>query len=101
MNKNFKQMIAVLIISALVLIPFGSAAMAQGHMNNDEQLSGEKMVADALLVRPVGVVATIAGAAVFIVSLPFSALGGNTKTAWKNLVVKPATFTFKRPLGDL
>ena len=101
MNKGLKQMIVVLVISAIVLIPFGAAAMAQNHVNKDAQLSGEKMVADALLVRPVAVAATIAGTAVFIVSLPFSALGGNTKAAWKNLVVEPATFAFKRPLGEL
>jgi hypothetical protein len=35
------------------------------------------------------------------VSLPFSAMGGNTKTAFNKMVADPAAFTFKRPLGDL
>lgn len=59
------------------------------------------MVADAAVARPVGAVATVAGFAVFLVSAPFSALGGNTGEAWDSLVASPATYTFKRPLGHL
>jgi len=40
------------------------------------------------------------GCAVFIVSLPFSLLGGNTKQASQKLVKDPASFTFVRPLGE-
>ena len=58
------------------------------------------MAVDLIAVRPLGLVATLAGSAVFIVSIPFSALGGNTEDAWESLVVDPATFTFKRPLGE-
>lgn len=57
------------------------------------------MAADAALARPVGAVATVAGFAVFLVSSPFSALGGNTGEAWESLVASPAHYTFKRPLG--
>jgi len=59
------------------------------------------MAADAALARPVGAVATVAGFAVFLVSSPFSALGGNTGEAWDSLVASPANYTFKRPLGHL
>jgi len=37
--------------------------------------------------------------AIFVVSVPFSALGGNSQEAWNSLVVSPADYTFKRPLG--
>jgi len=47
-----------------------------------------------------GIVATVFGCAVFVVSLPFSALGGNTKQAVQKLVKEPAAFTFVRPLGE-
>jgi hypothetical protein len=57
------------------------------------------MAADIALARPVGTVATVAGFALFLVSSPFSVLGGNTKEAWETLVVPPATYTFQRPLG--
>lgn len=39
--------------------------------------SGEAMVANALVARPVGLVATVVGSAVDVVSFPFSLLGGN------------------------
>ncbi len=57
------------------------------------------MIADIALARPVGAVATVVGLAFFVVSAPFSALGGNTHEAWETLVVSPAAYTFKRPLG--
>ncbi len=57
------------------------------------------MTADAALARPVGVVATVAGFALYLVSSPFSALSGNSEEAWQSLVVSPANYTFKRPLG--
>ena len=56
--------------------------------------------ADALIVRPLGICATILGVGLFVISLPFSALGGNVKEAGKKLVVAPAKFTFQRPLGE-
>ncbi|MFW6235191.1 MAG: hypothetical protein ACOC24_00240, partial [Desulfovibrionales bacterium] len=57
------------------------------------------MAADALVVRPVGIAATVVGGALFIVSLPFSALGGNTDQTFDRMVADPARFTFTRELG--
>lgn len=87
-----------LLISALVCVPFGASALA-GTQTVEDERSGSAMTADLVLVRPLGIVATVFGCAVFIVSLPFSALGGNTKEASQKLVKEPAVFTFKRPLG--
>jgi hypothetical protein len=47
-----------------------------------------------------GFVSLIFGTATFVVSLPFSAWGGNTGEAFDNLMVPPAMYTFNRPLGD-
>jgi hypothetical protein len=57
------------------------------------------MTADVALARPVGAVATVTGFAIYLISSPFSALGGNSKEAWQSLVASPANYTFKRPLG--
>jgi hypothetical protein len=57
------------------------------------------MAADLVLARPVGTAATVTGFVLFVVSSPFSALGGNTHEAWESLVVSPATYSFQRPLG--
>ncbi len=57
------------------------------------------MVADALVARPIGVALTVLGGAAFVVSLPFSALGGNVKQSAEALVLGPARETFERCLG--
>lgn len=65
-----------------------------------ESGSAEAMVADVIVARPIGLVATVVGSAVYVVSLPFSLLGGNEKQAREKLVKEPTAFTFKRPLGE-
>jgi hypothetical protein len=61
---------------------------------------GVGMILDLVVLRPAGLVATVIGGAAYIVSLPFSAAGGNADQAWNTLVAAPAQFTFARPLGD-
>ena len=99
MNKITKQSMVFLLIITLVFIPYGASALAQ-EQTLDEENSGALMTADLILARPLGIVATVLGCAVFVVSLPFSALGGNTKQAAQKLVKEPASFTFTRPLGE-
>lgn len=62
--------------------------------------SAVAMGVDALIIRPVSLVATVVGTGLFIVSLPFSALGMNVGQAGTKLVVDPAAYTFLRPLGQ-
>jgi hypothetical protein len=57
------------------------------------------MAMDGLIGRPVGLAATIVGTALFIATLPFSSLGGNTHQAWETLVQDPGRYTFQRCLG--
>ena len=59
------------------------------------------MAADGLLARPLGFAATVVGAGIYIVTLPFSALGGNADEAARILVGDPAWYTFQRCLGCL
>ena len=99
MHKIIKQSTIFFVIAALVIIPFGSISLAQDE-NKNVEISAEKMIFDFILVRPLGIVATILGTAMFVVSLPFSAAGGNSKEAYQKMVVEPASYTFKRPLGD-
>jgi hypothetical protein len=99
MYKIKKHALIFLLISALVCVPLGASAFAAAQTSNEE-VTGSTMTADLLLVRPLGIVATVLGCAVFVVSLPFSALGGNTKQATQKLVKEPAEFTFTRPLGS-
>ena len=97
MGKRTKQFIVLVLIVTLGLVPFGSAALAEDQ--HDEE-KGIRMAADLVVVRPLGIVATVGGTVLAIVALPFSLLGGNTQEVFQYLVVKPAKFTFVRPLGD-
>ncbi|MBW1754459.1 MAG: hypothetical protein JRJ46_15605 [Deltaproteobacteria bacterium] len=98
MRKIIKRSIAFFLITTLVFIPFATTAVAADQTQDDEIGAGA-MTLDLLLVRPVGIIAVVFGTAVFIVSLPFSVLGGNSGNAAKKLVAAPASFTFKRKLG--
>jgi hypothetical protein len=99
MHKIAKQTMVFLLIATLVLVPFGTSVLArEGSL--DERKTAGAMTADLVFVRPLGIVATVLGSVVFVVSLPFSALGNNTKEASQKLVKDPAQFTFKRPLGE-
>jgi len=95
-----KVPVIIFLISGLILIPFGSSALAKDQSLFEEN-SAEQMFIDFLLLRPLGIAATAVGAAMFIVSLPFSASGENVKEAFCKMMAEPAKFTFARPLGNL
>ncbi|OUS12518.1 hypothetical protein A9Q89_05630 [Gammaproteobacteria bacterium 53_120_T64] len=61
--------------------------------------SGLDMAADLLIGRPVLLATTIVGSAIWLVALPFSALGGNIDESAEVLVKGPARATFVRCLG--
>lgn len=89
--------LAILVLAAVLSAPAFSATVA---INPRGAAPGPgAMFVDAVLVRPLGVVATVVGAATWVVSLPFSALGGNVGEAANALIKAPAGYTFKRPLG--
>jgi hypothetical protein len=62
---------------------------------------GESMLLDAVFLRPVSLVGAAVGAAVWIVSLPFSVPSESAGAAFEALVETPVNYTFGRPLGDI
>jgi len=81
---------------AACLLAFSSAGHAQAV---DETPSALAMTTDALLLRPLLFATTIVGGAVYVVSVPFAAMGGNAKEAGQVLFLEPAKATFVRCLG--
>jgi phosphotransferase system glucose/maltose/N-acetylglucosamine-specific IIC component len=71
------------------------------YYNDAQEPTAGEMLADTVLVRVPMFVATVVGVVTFVVTLPFSALGGNVDEAGRTLVLEPAEYTFMRPLGDL
>lgn len=80
---------------------FVTAAVAADIDDNYGLSRSEAIFIDGLLVRPVMIVTTAVGVVAFVVTLPFSILGGNVDEAGQKLVVEPAEYTFVRPLGEL
>ena len=60
----------------------------------------EAMLIDAVAIRPLGIVATVVGAATWIVALPFTIPTRSVGYSAQALVVGPFRHTFVRPLGD-
>jgi hypothetical protein len=97
-SLNVEDMRAKLLTTICVLaIGLGSASTSSAS----ENAGPLEMTADALVVRPGCLVATVVGSAVFVVALPVALFSKSVKQAAKTLVVKPANATFTRPLGDM
>lgn len=92
--NKFSRVLTVATLSVALVAPQISVAQ-----EIDEEPSALAMVGDAIIARPLGAAFTVIGAALFVVTLPFSALGGNVGEAGKELVVGPAKATFVRCLG--
>ena len=106
MQQSNRKLLTYIMAFTLALsnIMFSSNVAAYESWANEvvnEEPTGGTMLADAFMVRPLMLAGTIVGAATFIVTLPFSLLGGNVGEAGRTLVVEPAAYTFVRPLGDL
>jgi len=91
MQKRITSRALIVLICAVISVP--------AFAGPEDRPGDYAMVADLLVARPLGVVFTAVGAAVFVVSLPFTAAGGGVKEAAHGLVVGPAKETFVRCLG--
>lgn len=94
-NPVLKSICLALIISLVF-----AATPARAARCTAQETSPEAMVVDALVLRPVGVVLTVAGLALFVVTLPFSIPSSSVGKAARKLVIDPAKYTFTRPLGE-
>lgn len=110
-SRNGKLMSYFLaVILAVSNMLFVSSAYAGGYSSmgghTDDYIvtgkpSGASMLADAVFMRIPMTAVTIVGAAAFVVTLPFSAIGGNVGEAGTKLVAEPFKYAWVRPLGEL
>ena len=99
MKRTSTTLSAALTVTAALSLGPGAPAWAWSGAGDEEDLKAEKMTLDALVVRPVGLAATVLGSVMYVISLPFSYTGGNQYEAQQALVEDPARHTFQRPLG--
>ena len=98
MHQMIAQRGAASILAATLMLSASLAGAEDGHTNPPP--TADATAADLLIARPGGLAATVLGAAVFVVGLPFTLINGSTEQAAQKLVVEPAQYTFTRPLGQ-
>lgn len=101
MHKVAKKSIILFIVVSIVAVSFGAPAAFAREKYETEEIGAGAMAVDFIFVRPFGLLATVVGSTVFVVALPFAAIGGNAEKAYDKMVLAPARFTFMRPLGAL
>ncbi len=94
MLRQLKQTMVILVSLLMFTLPMHSHAE-----EIFETPSAIEMMLDGLVVRPITLVATVLGTALWVVTLPFSLLGGNAGDAAENFILVPARATFIRCLG--
>ena len=99
-RKLASYLMAVVLSMGSLGLPMTASAATYGYMGESTEPTGGEMMAE-LLMRPTMLIGTVLTTATFILTSPFSALGGNFGQAFDKLVKEPAAYTFTRPLGDL
>lgn len=97
---SFRKSLIALILASSLTLPV-HATNEDDAYEPDYPPSGSSMLVDIVIARPLGLVATVIGAAAWVVSLPFSLPSGSADEAAQALIADPARYTFKRPLGEL
>ena len=98
-NRNLKTIAAL-----MLMLVYANQSLAT-RVIDDQQTAAqykpgaEQMIIDGLIYRPLSLAGTAIGTGIFIVTLPFSILGGNVGEAGKKLVIEPALVTFGSCLG--
>jgi hypothetical protein len=92
-----------IIAAAAVLLALSSGPVrAEDYRSAGDAPGAGAMAFDLVLVRPLGLVATVLGTGLFILQLPLSLIQGEPPVdPAKRLIVEPAQFTFQRPLGQM
>jgi len=82
----------------------GGSAAGQKPVPVESQIDWYQVGAstlDVVMLRPLGVVSTVAGFVFFLCSAPFVAPSGRLGTTWDIFVFDSYDYTFVRPLGEV
>ncbi|MBI5901945.1 MAG: hypothetical protein HZB84_00450 [Deltaproteobacteria bacterium] len=92
-----KKIFAVILTVSVLLCSVPATSLAY----EEKEPSGTEIALDIILIRPLGVASVAAGAAFFVVGLPFTLPTMSVGLAARKLVVEPFKYTFVRPIGDM
>ena len=98
--KRAKRPVVASVLASTMLFAAMAPVTAQAAESSKLDRPGEMaMIGDAVFARPLLLVSTVVGAGLYVVTLPFSLLGGNPGEAGEVLVLNPGKNTFVRCLG--
>ena len=86
------------LVTAICILALLGAGTTPCYASVDDDM---EVAADALVVRPACLVATVVGSVLFVVALPWAAMSGSVKKTAHVLVGRPAKATFSRHMGDM
>ena len=92
----------VIFLGVVVSLVAGCASTSQTPAAPQQHVHGatsEDMMYE-VVVRPLSLLSTIGGSAMYVVTLPFSMASGSAQEAKRQLADKPYEATFNRKLGD-
>lgn len=99
----------LMLLVAVAMVCASVPALAQEKLPPDpnrlgdfgSEYQGERILVDIFFVRPLGLLAIGVGAAGTIVGMPWAATSCSTERLGHELLEKPMSFTFERPVGDI
>ncbi len=97
--NSIKVSVVFVLISSLIFAP--CLTSAQDLEREISKSTVGNTFLDAVIYRPVGLIAIPVGAVLFVITIPFSAISSSVGTSFEKLVAQPAKYTFVRPLGDI
>lgn len=98
-NKLLAMSLAVSMVASTALSGMARADQMSDDIFDESRPKGGSMLMDALIARPLLAGATVVGAGFFLVSMPFSLVGGTVGHTWDRMVVTPGEQAFIRCLG--
>lgn len=114
MNKTLFFAILLAILTAFTSLPAcaqGGSSCSSGYTSPDSSdysfstfdtdPPGEMILADVLILRPLGIASQIVGVAGSIISLPWAASSCSGCLVQKRLLQEPFEYTWCRKLGDV
>lgn len=96
--QTLRKLISIISLTVFLTLSVPSPSFA--NSSGTEEGDDISIVVDLAVLRPVGVVATVAGLVIFVGSLPISLATLSVKKTFNALVVNPARYTFVRKLGE-
>ena len=95
---SLKALITSLSLAIFLAVSLPGTALA--NERGTETGDDVSIILDLLVLRPVGLVATVGGTIIFVCSLPISLPTGSVGKSFNALMARPAVYTFWRTLGE-